>query len=140
MTETNISELLMNDGVYVSTTSGVSMYPLLRDRRDTVVIVRPEARLKKYDVALFKRGEKYVLHRVVKVLEDGYLIRGDNCIERERVLERNVIGVLSEVCRGGKDLKLDGMRYKAYSRLITLFHPIVTVKLIIRSKIGRKES
>ncbi len=139
MTETNISEILKKDGVYVSTTSGVSMHPLLRDRRDTVVIIRPEARLRKYDVALFLRGEKYVLHRVIKVTEDGYIIRGDNCVANEAVKESNVIGVLAEICRGGKDIKLCGAGYKTYSRLITFFHPLVKLKLILISKLRRKE-
>ncbi len=137
MTETNITELLEKDGVYVSTTSGVSMYPLLRNRRDTIVVVRPSERLKKYDVALFLRGEKYVLHRVIKVLEDGYLIRGDNCIAPEHVKDSQVIGVLSEICRGGKQLDLNGKGYKAYTRLIIFCHPLVSLKLRVRSLLHR---
>ena len=64
---TDIESILDADGVFVSTTSGVSMYPMLRDRRDTIIVTRPKERLKKYDVALYRRGESYVLHRVIKV-------------------------------------------------------------------------
>ena len=63
----SIAEILERDGVYVGTTSGVSMKPMLRDRRDTVVIVPATERLKKYDVALFTQGGRCFLHRVVKV-------------------------------------------------------------------------
>ena len=66
-----IEEILQKEGCLVTTTAGVSMYPMLRNRRDTVVIRPAAGRLKKYDVALYKRGESYVLHRVVKVLPDG---------------------------------------------------------------------
>ena len=62
----NIEEILKRDGVYVSTTSGISMSPMLRDRRDTIVVTPVAGGLKKYDVALYKRGDSYVLHRVIK--------------------------------------------------------------------------
>lgn len=73
-----IEFVLEKEGYFVSTTSGVSMFPMLRDRKDTVVIYPVNGCLKKYDVLLYKRENNYVLHRVVKVLENGYLIRGDN--------------------------------------------------------------
>ena len=73
------------------------MEPLLHNRKSTVVIKRKTGPLKRYDVALYRRPHKkeYVLHRVVKVLEDGYLIRGDNRIWREKVPEEWVVGVMT---------------------------------------------
>ena len=78
-----IEDVLREKGLYVSTTAGVSMYPMLRDRRDTIMIRPAEGRLKKYDVPLYRRGEAYVLHRIVKVLPDSYVICGDNCFKKE---------------------------------------------------------
>ena len=69
-----IEDVLREKGLYVSTTAGVSMYPMLRDRRDTIMIRPAEGRLKKYDVPLYRRGKAYVLHRIVKVLPDSYVI------------------------------------------------------------------
>ena len=42
----HIEEVLEQKGIYVSTTAGVSMYPLLRHRKDTIVIHSAEGRLK----------------------------------------------------------------------------------------------
>ena len=33
-----IEEIINEEGFFMSTTSGVSMYPMLRDRKDTIVI------------------------------------------------------------------------------------------------------
>lgn len=120
-----IEELLAEEGVFVSTTSGVSMMPMLRDRRDTIVITPACGRLKKYDVALYRRGDDYVLHRVVKVLPDSYIICGDNCVTLEKgITDAQVIGKLTEVRRGEKKLRLDGLGYGLYCRYIVAgFYP-----------------
>lgn len=116
--EEKIEEMIARDGMYVCTTSGISMKPMLRDRRDTVVITPVSGRLKKYDVALYRYKGKYLLHRVVKVLPDSYVCCGDNCITPETgVTDADVVGILSEVWRGDKKLKLDGAGYKLYYKL-----------------------
>ena len=78
------------------------MYPMLRDRRDTIMIRPVEGRLKKYDVPLYRRGyrrgEAYVLHRIVKVLPDSYVICGDNCFKKEYgIREEQILGVLDRL-------------------------------------------
>lgn len=39
---------------------GVSMWPMLRNRHDVMMVVPAEGELHRYDVALYRRGEKYV--------------------------------------------------------------------------------
>ena len=96
----HIEDVLREKGLYVSTTAGVSMNPMLRNRRDTIMVRPPEGRLKKYDVPLYRRGSAYVLHRIVKVLPDSYVICGDNCLEKEYgIREEQIIGVLVGFCR-----------------------------------------
>ena len=90
-----IEELLKRDGKLIYKTRGVSMEPMLRQNRDLVVLKTPTARLKPYDVALYKRGTALVLHRVLQVKEDHYLIRGDNTYSMERVPDDAVLGVLT---------------------------------------------
>ena len=110
-------EILEKDGKLVYKTKGVSMNPMLYQNRDLVVIEVPKGRLKKYDVALYKRGNSYVLHRVIGVNEDGtYSIRGDNTYSIETVPESAVIGVLTafldcmvELLSAGVAVKLDGL-------------------------------
>ena len=134
----SIEKALTDDGIYVSTTSGVSMYPMLRDRRDTIIVTPTNERLKKYDVALYRRGENYVLHRVIKVLPDSYIIRGDNCIAKEYgITDADIIGKLSGFMRGEKEINMKSAAYKLYSRLICAVHPIISLKLKIRSRLGK---
>ena len=71
-------EELDRHGHLVITGEGGSMLPMLRENRDLLVIVkRPmdengaPVRLKKYDVAFYKRGGKYITHRILKVLPAG---------------------------------------------------------------------
>ena len=71
-----IEQVLEREGVYVATISGVSMYPMLRNRRDTIVVTPCKGRLEKYDVPLYRVGKKYVLHRILEVRPDSYVIRG----------------------------------------------------------------
>lgn len=129
----SIEETLQKQGVYVSTTAGVSMYPMLRDRRDTIVIRPCQERLKKYDVPLYRRGEKYVLHRIIAVLPDGYLIRGDNCIAKEHVKEELVIGVLDGFFRGERRVNMQGAGYRLYVRIWCAVFPLRLIANKIRA-------
>ena len=72
-------KMLSEWGYIVYTIKGTSMMPLLRQYRD-IIEIRPkgEHRCKKYDVVLYKRGKNYILHRVLRVLPDGYIIAGDH--------------------------------------------------------------
>ena len=51
-----LEEILEQKGWLVYKTKGVSMLPMLHENQDLVVIRTPEGRLKKYDVAVYKRG------------------------------------------------------------------------------------
>lgn len=120
----SIEEGLKKNGYHASTTVGYSMYPLLRDRRDNIVVRPCNGRLKKYDVPLYKRGDEYVLHRIIKVLPDGYVICGDNCIGKEYgIKDENILGVLTEIYRNGKKIDLNGFGYKFYVRACRFFYP-----------------
>ena len=97
-----IEEILNRNGSFICQTKGVSMEPLFKEVRDRVVIVPIKKRLKKYDVALFKRGEEYVLHRVVKVKKSGYKFVGDNTLKSDFVLDKDVVGKAVGYFRGEK--------------------------------------
>ncbi len=126
-------QVLKDKGFFVTTTSGVSMLPLFSDRRDRVVIRPATDRLKKYDVPLYRRGESLVLHRVIKVREKDYIIRGDNCIEREIVKDEQIVGVLSEFYRKAKHYSVSDFSYRLYSRLWVFISPIRILLIKTRS-------
>lgn len=102
----------------IFTNRGVSMYPLLREKRDLMHIVKPQGRLKKYDAPLYKVGDKYILHRIIEVREHDYVICGDNCVTKEYgITDRDIIGVLVGVTRDGKYIPVTDRRYLFYVHL-----------------------
>lgn len=134
----SIEEVLENEGVYISTTVGMSMYPMLRNRRDTIIIRPCNRKLKKYEIALYKRGEKYILHRVVKVLPDSYVICGDNCRWKEYgIQEDQITGVLWEFYRDGKKVKLNGIIYQIYARIWVAMFPFRNIVWNMKKRLGK---
>ncbi len=112
-------EMLRQDGYIVFTNVGRSMLPLLRQRRDVIEIRPvPGPRCRKYDVVLYRRGGQYILHRVLKVLPQGYLIAGDHNLFVERdVTDAMILGVMTRVIRGGRSIRPTDLRYRLYVRL-----------------------
>ena len=116
MDRKTIEQVIASEGKYVCTTSGVSMKPLFADRRDTVIILPANGRLKKYDVPLYRRGDVYVLHRIIKVLPESYVICGDNCESYEYgISDGDIIGRLHAFYRKDKYYTVDNFFYKLYS-------------------------
>ena len=104
----SIEDQLKRNGRIMYRVTGDSMLPLLRNESDVAVILSvPEGkRLKKYDVALYKRESgQYVLHRVWKVKKRGYTVCGDNRYFSESgVTDSEILGVLECVIRDGERL------------------------------------
>ena len=124
---TRFEDLLQKEGRLVYKTKGTSMEPMLRQNRDLVIIEVPSARLQKYDVALYTRGDQYVLHRVIDV-EDGYYnIRGDNTYAIEQVPFDAVIGVLKSFKRKGKRHDVSERGYRFYVRFWNAIYPLRTL-------------
>ena len=111
-----IEEVLLTNGTYIGPTVGTSMLPMLKNRRDTIVVKAKTERLKPLDVALYKRGDRYILHRVLTVTDSGYIIRGDNCYFDEIVPEETVIGVLTEFFRKKSHYFCTDEKYLNYAR------------------------
>ena len=121
---TTFEEILARDGRLVYKTKGVSMEPMLRQNRDLVIVSRPSGRLHPFDVALYRRGSSYVLHRVIEVKDDHYLIRGDNTFILEKVPDADVIGVLTGFQRKGKYYDTSNHSYQRYVRFWHRVYPL----------------
>ncbi len=119
MEKITIEEGLKKNGYHISTVVGDSMMPILRNRRDMVKIVPVSGRLKKYDLPLYKRptGE-YVLHRIVKVKNDCYIICGDNRFLREKVPFDWIVGVTESIFRDEKEISVNNPEYIKYVKKI----------------------
>ena len=120
-------DMLKRDGRLVYKTKGYSMNPMLYQNRDVVVISAKEKRLKKHDVAFYRRGNDHILHRVIKVRENDYLIRGDNTYRLEIVPEEDVLGVLTAFVRNGKEYSCTDTAYLRYVRFWCAVYPFRAV-------------
>ena len=130
-------EVLTRDGKLVYKIRGVSMLPLLHQNRDLVVIEVPNGRLKKFDVALYKRGTDHVLHRVIRVQKDYYEIRGDNTYRMEIVPDSAILGILTSFVRKGKRTSVSNSLYKCYVRIWNFLYPLRYVLVRCRRILGR---
>ena len=136
--EKEIKEILETKGIFVSTTTGASMYPMLRDRKDTIIVRACEGRLKKYDVALYRSKGKYILHRVIRVEDDCYIMRGDNCDFKEYgIKDEQVLGVLTGFYRGEKEINMNGIGYRLYVNLYCRVYAFQWIWRRIRGVLGK---
>ena len=125
MAESFVEKELAENGAYILKTAGTSMRPLFKAGRDTVIVEKVAAPLKKYDVALYRGGEgRYILHRVIAVREGYYIIRGDNTFVKEMVSFDDVVGVLVSFRRGDKLSSVNDFGYKVYSRFWNFIYPV----------------
>ncbi|MBR0200415.1 MAG: hypothetical protein IJQ42_09655 [Oscillospiraceae bacterium] len=137
----SFEEELEQNGTLVFPNKGKSMLPLLRENRDLMVIRKkgPE-RCKKYDAVLFRRGEQYVLHRILKVREKDYWIVGDNCCTGDDVRDEQILGVLTQVVRDGKTISTTDPVYRIYVHLWCDLFPLRSVLLRTRGRAYRAGS
>jgi len=129
----DIEELLKSGTSVGFYPQGNSMYPTIVPGRDNV-IVEPlsERKIKRGDVLLFRRPDnapvypgKLILHRVCKVKEDGIYMVGDNEKIVEGPLPRNVfLGVMTELHRKGKTIKVSSLFYKMLTRSWLFLRPV----------------
>ena len=126
MIDHGLEQELLTHGEYMSTTVGRSMWPLLRNRRESVVIRAVKGELSRGDVALYRppQSDKYVLHRVIRVMEDHYLIVGDNCSVVERIPKEWVIGYMDGFYRGEKWIPPESRFLRVYARVSVAISPV----------------
>ncbi len=116
----SFEEVLARYGQITYTNVGVSMLPLLRQGKDLFTVRRkgPE-RCSKGDVVMYKRGDAYVLHRIIEVRPEDYVIMGDNCVSKEYgIRDEDILGVMTGFVRNGKEHSVNELSFRLYSRLI----------------------
>ena len=127
-TTKNIEQMLSENGICVTGITGVSMLPMLRQGEDRVLLVRPTFPLQPNTVALYKRGQDYVLHRVIDYKDGVYRFRGDNCAADEFIEEERILGVLSGFWRGEIYHDCTGAENAAYAARAKKTLPLRRVK------------
>ncbi len=113
----NIEKILEEQGVCVTYTKGDSMLPMLKEGRDRVIIEKPVFPLKKYDVPVYRRGDHYTMHRIIRVTKNGYIICGDNRANLEKdITKKDIIGVLAGFYQGSEYISRDDEKFIYYAK------------------------
>ena len=116
-----IEDYLAEHGTLTYTNKGTSMLPLIREGKDLFTIRRKGSeRCSKGDVVLYKRPPNhYVLHRVIAVRENDYVILGDNCVSYEYgIKDSDILGVMTGFTRGGREYSIESSGYRLYTFII----------------------
>ena len=117
------------------------MMPLLKQHRDLFTVRRKgSARCRAGDVVLYRRPpNKYVLHRVVEVRKNDYVILGDNCINKEYgITDGDIIGVMTGYVRKGRTHTVKDRSYRIYKAYI--MHTIPLRVLFKKVKLKTKRT
>lgn len=111
-----IEEKLSRGGSFKFSPKGISMLPIIRSGVDSVIISPVIGRLKKYDVPLYRRDNgQFVLHRVLAVKKNSYVMCGDNQLIPERnVYDRHIIGVVTSIHKPDGIISVDDLKYLTY--------------------------
>ena len=115
--------------------SGTSMLPLLNGKTDKVTFSEKPERLKKYDVALYRRPHsgQLVLHRMIGFTkEGGYIFSGDHQYGFEYgITDADVLALMTAYTRGGRERSVTSFGYRVYCRAMLftkrLYHLAVRV-------------
>lgn len=102
------------------TVTGTSMQPMLRNRKDSVLLC-PAADPKKGDILLYRRKNgSYVLHRVIGFSGNALLCCGDNQWCKEEVSREQVEATVCGYYRDETKKSLTTFGYKFYVNLLPL--------------------
>ena len=131
--------VLESGGEFKMIATGTSMMPLLRNGEDTIVLIKQGSRLKKYDVPLYRRSDgSFVLHRIIKVKKDSYVMCGDHQYVKEYGITYNdVVAVLKGFYKDGKYISCDDFSYKCYCVFWTYSRPLRNFIRRVKNKLKR---
>ena len=122
-----IEEVLSSGGEVSFITAGTSMLPMLRNRQDKVVLIKPHRQLRKYDIPLYRRDNgRFILHRILGQNERGYILAGDNqCLREYGITDRQIIAVVKGFYRNGKYISCRLSKgYRLYCITWTALFPV----------------
>lgn len=113
----SIKEQLEKQGFIIKEVKGISMYPLFVEGENLVQIEKVNNDIKVNDIALFIRDNdenKYVLHRVIDIKRNYYLVCGDNQNEAEVVFSKQILGKVTGYYKNKQFISLEDKEYKEY--------------------------
>lgn len=132
-----INETLNKGETFSFMPNGISMLPTIVGGRDPVTIKKPDSKLKKYDIILYRRKSgQFVLHRIVGVEDNSYILCGDNEARKEKNIPHEcVIGVVTKYIQNGKCVDVGSKKFYRDAKKRVYTRPIRHIFLGIKNKI-----
>ena len=134
-----MQSVIASGGEFLFYPNGKSMLPTICPERDGVLLARAE-KLRTGDLLLFvRRDGSFVLHRLVKMEKNGSLVlRGDaQYIDERGILPNAVIGRVSAIIRGKKEIRTDSLSFRARSQMLRISYPLRRFLHRAKGKIAR---
>lgn len=113
-------KVLESGGKFTFAPFGNSMRPLIKSGKTQIVLEKNNNNFKLGDVPLFRRNNgSLVLHRIVKIDENGYVTVGDNELRKEAYFkDEDAYGIMCGYYKGKKFVSVESKRYKFYMKII----------------------
>ncbi len=143
MNETLIEKYINENGEFVTVPVGTSMYPMLRNRRDSVYMIKYDGKgLNRYDLPVYKRlNGLQVMHRCLGKDQNGYIMCGDNqWILEHGIQDEQIIAVVKGFYRDEKYIPVTKWSYRLYCKFWCKSLWIRKQILRVLYKINRSES
>ena len=130
-----IEESFKNNQSVIFKIRGTSMFPLLKDQKDSVKLEKIKTTPSKRDIVLYKRDNgQFVLHRIIKVKKGLFTMCGDNQYKKEKnIKEEQILGIVTSIIKNDKEIILSkSKKYRLYSWFwcLNLFVRRVILKII----------
>ena len=120
----NIKDLLNEQREVKIRVTGNSMLPFYKDNQ-TIVMLKKFNNYQKYDVVLALYQNKVILHRIIKIKDNYFILRGDGLVTKEKVNINNVFGKVVSFETNNKKVKA----YKFKVRLWMFLRPFRSLLL-----------
>ncbi len=136
-----LDEELENHQYVVITPVGCSMQPLMYGGKCSVIVEKPTNPLRPNDLPVYLRTDgAQVIHRIIRVGQDCYYIRGDNCLGLEVVPKEQVVGVVTKIYKNGRYISMDDPAYRCYVAIWNAIFPLRALFYRLKSKLSQLKS
>lgn len=129
-----VAGVLLQGGCFRLWPRGVSMLPLLREGRDSVLLRRCD-KVRNGDIVLAKNEKGvYILHRVVRQKNGLFILRGDShaANDTESVRREDLLATVVRIFRGDRPLS----RFRA--ALLRAASPVYRMSAALRRRLKKR--
>lgn len=142
-TRTSMEKVLEQKGYFVGIPVGDSMWPTIRNGIDSVLLIHSKEEIQRHEIVLYRRNSgQYVLHRVLEVTKNGYVLCGDSQWQKEYgVMTDCILGVVEGIYRREKYIACSDENYKTFVRIwcaSLTFRKLILLPRFLLTRLRRK--